>query len=432
MVLQEYTSEEVRLHNTKDDLWIIIEDKVYDLSKWKNKHPGGAAILLDFAGTDATDAFQSFHRKDLKNQKAYMDAFQIGYLNKPSEIPPVIKEYRALKADFEKRGLFKANLWWYFAQFVQLVFLEGLATYIAYYYKLESWANIMACAILLSTFHAQAGWLQHDFGHISVFESTKWNHYAHVFVISLLKGASSNWWQYRHNRHHAKPNILHKDPDLKNEPLFIFGSEMAKQGLGSIMTPFQTIYWFFLGPPMVTFIFFFLTNLAYVFRWGLYLDLVLGLSWLFRYAIVFTYVCDNAGWNVFVLYCAFRLMESNWFTWVTSLSHFPMTIKCDENENWVQNQLQSSQNFTAGAFPNWFSGHLNFQIEHHLFPQMPRHNYPVVAGEVQALLKKHDIPYRSRGFFQAAGDVVGALHDASKTYSEMKAQKKAERKTAAP
>jgi cytochrome-b5 reductase len=54
MVLQGFTSEEVRLHNTKDDLWIIIEDKVYDLSKWKQKHPGGAAILLDFAGTDAT------------------------------------------------------------------------------------------------------------------------------------------------------------------------------------------------------------------------------------------------------------------------------------------------------------------------------------------------------------------------------------------
>jgi fatty acid desaturase len=81
-----------------------------------------------------------------------------------------------------------------------------------------------------------------------------------------------------------------------------------------------------------------------------------------------------------------------------------------------------------------FSGHLNYQIEHHLFPQMPRHNYPLVAGEVQAFLKKHNIEYRSRGFFQAAGDVMVALDDASKTYSAMKSQKKAgrERSTTAP
>lgn len=59
MGLQEYSLEEVKLHNTKDDLWIIVEGKVYDLSKWKHKHPGGAAILLDFAGTDATGTYSS-------------------------------------------------------------------------------------------------------------------------------------------------------------------------------------------------------------------------------------------------------------------------------------------------------------------------------------------------------------------------------------
>lgn len=49
-------------------------------------------------------------------------------------------------------------------------------------------------------------------------------------------------------------------------------------------------------------------------------------------------------------------MESIWFTWITSLSHFPMVIKTDGKENWVVTQLQSSQNFTSGTFEDWFSG----------------------------------------------------------------------------
>jgi len=54
---------------------------------------------------------------------------------------------------------------------------------------------------------AQAGWLQHDLGHLSVFKSRELNLFCHRFVIIHLKAASSAWWNYRHYLHHAKPNI---------------------------------------------------------------------------------------------------------------------------------------------------------------------------------------------------------------------------------
>lgn len=59
---------------------------------------------------------------------------------------------------------------------------------------------------------AQAGWLQHDLGHLSVFKSRELNLIAHRFVIIHLKAASSAWWNYRHYLHHAKPNIAEADP----------------------------------------------------------------------------------------------------------------------------------------------------------------------------------------------------------------------------
>jgi len=59
-----FTVEEVAQHKKEGDLWIIIDHKVYDLSKFAAMHPGGLSVLLDeeVAGKDATDAFYSLHR----------------------------------------------------------------------------------------------------------------------------------------------------------------------------------------------------------------------------------------------------------------------------------------------------------------------------------------------------------------------------------
>lgn len=53
--------EELAKHNTKEDLWVAVEGKVYDVTKFQAKHPGGSSILNKVAGTDATKHFLKFH-----------------------------------------------------------------------------------------------------------------------------------------------------------------------------------------------------------------------------------------------------------------------------------------------------------------------------------------------------------------------------------
>lgn len=65
-----YTREQVSIHNTKEDLWIIIDTDVYDLTKFIGLHPGGIHVLLEFAGKDATDAFYSLHRHSVLDKYA--------------------------------------------------------------------------------------------------------------------------------------------------------------------------------------------------------------------------------------------------------------------------------------------------------------------------------------------------------------------------
>ncbi|KAF5342571.1 hypothetical protein D9611_001563 [Ephemerocybe angulata] len=77
--LKEFTRDEVAEHCRIDDLWIIIDAKVYDLTKLKAFHPGGLSVLLDedVAGCDATEAFYSLHRHEVL-EKTQTKKLQIG------------------------------------------------------------------------------------------------------------------------------------------------------------------------------------------------------------------------------------------------------------------------------------------------------------------------------------------------------------------
>jgi len=63
--LKTFTREEVKKHASPEDCWIIIDSEVYDMSTFADLHPGGAGVILDLAGKDATDAFYGLHRQEV-------------------------------------------------------------------------------------------------------------------------------------------------------------------------------------------------------------------------------------------------------------------------------------------------------------------------------------------------------------------------------
>ncbi|KAH9010670.1 acyl-CoA dehydrogenase NM domain-like protein [Lactarius pseudohatsudake] len=87
--LQKLNRDDVTKHNKAGDLWVVIDSKVYDLTRFKNLHPGGAAVLLDddIAGQDATDAFYGLHRHEVLQRPQYQ-RLQVGYID--GETPSLI------------------------------------------------------------------------------------------------------------------------------------------------------------------------------------------------------------------------------------------------------------------------------------------------------------------------------------------------------
>lgn len=74
------STEELAKHNSPDDLWVAIDGRVYDLTRYQDEHPGSDTVLQNVAGRDATGEFYGVSHSDLAF--AEMKPYQIGLLSK--------------------------------------------------------------------------------------------------------------------------------------------------------------------------------------------------------------------------------------------------------------------------------------------------------------------------------------------------------------
>ena len=94
-----------------------------------------------------------------------------------------------------------------------------------------------------------------------------------------------------------------------------------------------------------------------------------------------------------------------------------MNIDHDDEKPWVKLQMTATCDVEKSFFNDWFTGHLNFQIEHHLFPTMPRHNLYKIQPLVQSMCKKHGIPYQVKSLMTSFVDIVKSLKHSGELWS---------------
>ncbi|XP_039620141.1 acyl-CoA (8-3)-desaturase-like [Polypterus senegalus] len=418
-----FTWTEVQKHNGQSEKWLVINRKVYNITEFCQRHPGGKRVISHYAGQDATDAFTAFHL-DKQVVGRYLKPLQIGELapeepsNEPGKSLAVIEDFQELRVYVEQAGLLKPNKLFFFLMLVHIILLDIAAWFTLWHFG-TSWLPFLVSGVLLSTVQAQSGWLQHDFGHLSVFRTSRWNHFLHKFVIGQLKGAPASWWNYLHFQHHAKPNCFRKDPDINMHPLFFalgktLAIELGVQKKKYMPYQHQHKYFFLIGPPALLPMYF----QWYIFYFAVKQQQWVDLIWMLSFYIRFTWIyLPMLGLPALLtLFFLVRFLESNWFVWVTQMNHIPMEIDRDQNKEWLVMQVQATCNVEQSLFNDWFTGHLNFQIEHHLFPTMPRHNYKRVAPLVRSLCKKHDLNYQSKPLLTAFSDIVHSLKESGQLW----------------
>nr|QBO56252.1 fatty acid desaturase 5/6-1 [Brachionus koreanus] len=406
--------------------WIVINNNVYDVSKFSKKHPGGETLLNNNVGQDATDAFTSFH-KDMNKVEKYLKALKIGKVVAESDInqkeerkDELHKDFQQLRKLADKMNLFKPSPWFYSLHFLQLIVLDLIGTYLIYKSGYENWFSYFIAVACLVTTQAQAGWLQHDLGHLSVFKSTKMNHFAHRVVIGAIMGFSADWWNSRHFKHHAKPNAIKKDPDIRFSYFYLLGKklpeEVGKKKKGWLPYNLQQFYFFFTLPPSLIPILSAAETAIYLTRRKKFYEMM----WIGIFSIrwYFMFVPILGIFATIKLLFLVRFFQSYWFIWSTQMSHLPMEVDYDQDLSWFRTQLITTCNVEQSAFNDWVSGHLNFQIEHHLFPTMPRHNLYKIAPHVKQLCEKYGIEYQCKTMSQATFDIYNCLKESGEIWYE--------------
>ncbi|KAK9469854.1 cytochrome b5-like heme/steroid binding domain-containing protein [Lipomyces arxii] len=119
-----YTREQVKAHADRDDLWMVIHGKVYDVTKFVDEHPGGEEVLIDAAGVDASDAFEDVGHSD--EARKILEELIVGELD-PSEIAHAPKSTSTKSTSSSSSG---SSAFTPFLLVTALVALAAVVTYL--------------------------------------------------------------------------------------------------------------------------------------------------------------------------------------------------------------------------------------------------------------------------------------------------------------
>lgn len=273
----------------------------------------------------------------------------------------------------------------------------------------DSWWQLFTAAFFALVF-GQLGFIGHDAGHKQIFRTRRANDLV-GYLHAGLTGLSYGWWVSKHNRHHANPNHEDDDPDLAIGALaFTLRQSGARNGFLRWMAKYQAFLFFPLL--LLEAVNLHLSSIQAVWRNAvkarrLETGLLLGHAVVY-FTAVFTvlspvtalaFIAVHQGlWGVY-LGCSF------------APNHKGMpTVAQGHSLDFLRKQVLTSRNVRGGRLVDFALGGLNYQIEHHLFPSMPRPNLRHAQRLVREFCSHHGIAYSQCGLLRSYAMVLRHLH----------------------
>lgn len=317
--------------------------------------------------------------------------------------------YAELRRRIISSGLFESQPRFYT---LQVLWLLGLfAVGVTFALTLDNVVLVLACAVFLSGANVQAEMLGHDVGHRQVLRTPRWPHIAGLTLGNLLLGISYSFWIDKHDRHHVYPNHSTKDPDGNYTVLALTEDQIITRekilrplvGIQAFLFPFWLLFQPLLMRKSAT---------IHVFknRPTYWKAEVVTLA--LHGALYGFFLAQLGGWPMALAFVAVHQGIMGVYNGlVFAPNHKGMPVVDDAPDiDYIKRQVVTARNVHGGPLTDTWFGGLNYQIEHHLFPTLPRNHLGKAQPLVREYCEKQGIPYENTSFLGAYAALFSHLH----------------------
>lgn len=443
------TSFQLYMKEHHNSILLGIHNKWYDVTEFVKIHPGGSFIER-LHGCDVTCEYTAFHSYDvLKGKKP------VGTFDNSKNLH--IKEYLKLHDKLKTLNFFETDFIWYSCQWIGTLFafllclfisrqsavllnrhisttpVTKIGLFISLFHFSSIWAlkwvyiTAVAGGICLGAVWQQCGFMMHDLMHNQLWKNRRRDQFWGTFFGTVIVGINSHWWRDEHFEHHAFTNIYdgltgYYDPQMReevwaqNERLFSFfqRATIIQRVAQYVAIKVQCITLFILciGIGRIAIILDGFKQEKRRVEW-------IAIS---MHILLYAFLAFKVGhWQIFlIIYITASFYEGVLHIQLI-LSHYAKPWSSMEerlsSKSWPAIQITQNLNVSNPQYFDWFWGGLNFHIEHHLFPILPRNSLRRVAPIVAEYCETIGLKYDSRTFWQLLTYTTKMMYTVSKTFT---------------
>lgn len=325
----------------------------------------------------------------------------------PPSSAPARNEYAELKRLVERNGLLRPRPGYYIGKIVAnaIVLVLGLVGLRLAGLGAGWW---LADVILLSFAFVQVALLGHDVAHFQFLRAGKLNTTLGLILGNLLVGVSRAWWNDNHSAHHARPNDVGSDPNVN----ILFLACSPEQGRSrprwvqwvvrhqvALLIPIFALEFFSMHQQ----------SLDYAIRRRpgcARAELWLIIAHYAAYFCILVIALGLPGALAFAL--VHHALTGVYMAMIFAPNHKGMPLASPRAAGgFLREQVLTSRNVHGNWFVDLAFGGLNYQIEHHLFPSMPRNNLSRVRPTVRAYCESLGVAYCETSLSASWREIVG-------------------------
>jgi fatty acid desaturase len=310
--------------------------------------------------------------------------------------PPI--DYRELKQLVSNQGLLAPQHGYYAFKAAAALAGIGLAVWVTL--ATGQFAIVLLGALLLAFASTQVALLGHDIGHRQGFRGHHANLIARFVFGNLLLGISHTWWSNKHNQHHATPNHIDLDPDIQF-PMVVFsiGQLASRSKKLRPLIALQAFIFPLLLPLQAANMR--ITSIQHLVSGSARRPLLQATVMAGHFALYGLLLFAIGSWPLALAFVAVHQLAFGFYnSSVFASNHKGMqVIEAGGRMDFLREQVLTSRNVAGHPLTDFWYGGLNYQIEHHLFPTMPRNKLRQAQPIVEDFCRRLGISYHATGLF---------------------------------